>query len=150
MTKLYVKKLHAEATIPRKGNDDPRNAGYDLYARLDNPITIRSGERKCVPTDISIAIPAGFYGRIAPRSGLAVKNGIDVMAGVIDENYRGHVQVVLINLSTETDDKSVLDIKNGDRIAQLIIEKCEHVDMVEVESLDETLRGKGGWGSTGV
>ena len=98
-----------------------------------------------VQTDLAVAIPAGHYGRVAPRSGLAVKHFIDVGAGVIDSDYRGAVGVVLFNHSADD-----FHIKHGDRIAQLIIEKISTPAVVEVDDLDATERGAGGFGSTGV
>ena len=106
---------------------------------------IPAGGRGVVKTDISIACPAGTYARIAPRSGLAVKKGIDVGAGVVDADYRGNVGVVLFNFGTED---FAVDV--GDRIAQLILEKVNMAPVVEVEELTETERGAGGFGSTGV
>ncbi len=98
-----------------------------------------------VPTDLSVACPRGTYARIAPRSGLAVKNFIDVGAGVVDEDYRGPVGVVLFNFS-DVD----FQIKQGDRIAQMILEKIHTPQVVEVDDLEDTSRGAGGFGSTGV
>jgi dUTP pyrophosphatase len=100
-------------------------------------------ERKLFKTGLSIAIPQGMYGRIAPRSGLAYKDGIDVLAGVIDEDYRGDVGVILINFGT-----TEKQFKIGDRIAQIIFEFYNVVNVVEVKELDETVRSSGGWGST--
>merc|ERR1711862_510068 len=110
-------------------------------------IVVPSQQRRVVKTDLSIACPKGTYGRIAPRSGLAVKHGIDVGAGVVDADYRGPVGVVLFNFG----DKD-FTIEIGDRIAQLILEKiCADVEIVQVEGeLDDTKRGSGGFGSTGV
>ena len=124
-------------------------------------------ERKIVPTGISIEIPEGYYGRIAPRSGLAVREGIDVMAGVIDSNYRGQIGAVLINLNlheilfakeTESlqiynhlfDSENSVVLNKGDRIAQLIIERCFNADWEEVDDLSNTERKDGGFGSTGA
>lgn len=98
-----------------------------------------------VKTDIQIEVPTGCYGRVAPRSGLALKNSIDVGAGVIDEDYRGNVGVILFNFS-EID----FEVKKGDRIAQLICERIAHPNLVEVDTLTETARGEGGFGSTGT
>lgn len=98
-----------------------------------------------IPTDISMAIPSGYYGRVAPRSGLAVKHFIDVGAGVIDEDYRGPLGVVLFNHS-----QNDFAVKKGDRIAQLLLEKIATPDIEVVEDLDETERGAGGFGSTGI
>ncbi|KAF2977762.1 hypothetical protein EK904_007730 [Melospiza melodia maxima] len=101
-------------------------------------------EKAVVKTDIQIALPSGCYGRVAPRSGLAAKHFIDVGAGVIDEDYRGNVGVVLFNFGKET-----FEVKKGDRIAQLICERIYYPELEEVETLDDTERGEGGFGSTG-
>jgi dUTP pyrophosphatase len=134
---LKVKKLNDLATLPSKGS--PKAAAYDLCSTED--YTLMPMERKLFKTGLSIAIPNGMYGRIAPRSGLAFKDGIDVLAGVVDEDYRGEVGVVLINFST-TEKK----FKIGDKIAQMIFEFYNIVDIVEVKELDETVRGERGLG----
>ena len=132
------------------------DAGYDLYSRKF--LRINPMERALVPTGIKIAIPRGYYGRIAPRSGLALKYGIDVMAGVIDSGYRNELAVVLINLIvpqfvTSLDvtfgSQCAFEIKPGDRIAQLIIEKCYKADWKESDDLGETNRGVTGFGDSG-
>jgi dUTP pyrophosphatase len=105
---------------------------------------VLAGKRKVVKTGISIAIPPGYYGRVAPRSGLAVKKGIDVLAGVIDGGYRGEIGVVLQNLSNED-----YPFKKGDRVAQLILEQCNTIDWVELDELKDSARSDGGFGSTG-
>mmetsp|Transcript_25267 Transcript_25267/g.38798 ORF Transcript_25267/g.38798 Transcript_25267/m.38798 type:complete len:195 (+) Transcript_25267:211-795(+) len=138
---LLVKRLSTNAVIPTRGSD--LSAGYDLSAA--KAMTIAPGDRAVVPTDLSIACPAGTYGRVAPRSGLTVKKGIHVGAGVIDADYRGAVGVVLFNLGKED-----FEIQPGDRIAQLVLEQVLMVPVVEVEDLDKTVRGSGGFGSTGV
>ncbi|SHO78184.1 deoxyuridine triphosphate diphosphatase (dUTPase) [Malassezia sympodialis ATCC 42132] len=117
-------------------------AGYDLYACED--ALIPKGGRAVVQTGIHIALPEGHYGRVAPRSGLAVKHGIDTGAGVVDCDYRGLLGVVLFNFGSED-----FQFHAGDRIAQLIVEKISMPDIEEVETLDETERGSGGFGSTG-
>lgn len=141
MTSLFVKKLSEFATIPTKGSK--LAAGYDLYAAHE--YVIKSKGKEMVKTDLQIALPTGCYGRVAPRSGLAWKNFIDVGAGVIDEDYRGPVNVILFNFG---DDDFI--IKRGDRIAQLICEKIQQTDIVEVDDLEKTERGANGFGSTGV
>lgn len=138
---LLIKRLSENAVIPTRGSD--LSAGYDLSA--SQPATIPPGGRAIVRTDLSIACPPGTYGRVAPRSGLTVKKGIHVGAGVIDADYRGAVGVVLFNLGQED-----FEIKQGDRIAQLILEEIMMVPVLEVDDLDETVRGSGGFGSTGV
>lgn len=139
--KLLIKKLTELATVPTKGSK--LSAGYDLYSAYDYVIKARGKEM--VKTDLQIALPPGCYGRVAPRSGLAWKHSIDVGAGVIDEDYRGPVNVILFNFG-DVD----FEIKKGDRVAQLICEKIEQTDVQEVDDLDSTERGANGFGSTGV
>ncbi|XP_012670261.2 deoxyuridine 5'-triphosphate nucleotidohydrolase, mitochondrial isoform X1 [Clupea harengus] len=137
---LRFAKLTKNATVPTRGSS--KAAGYDLYSAYD--YTIGPMDKAIVKTDIQIAVPSGCYGRVAPRSGLAVKYFIDVGAGVVDEDYRGNVGVVLFNFNKET-----FEVKKGDRIAQLICEMICYPDLLELETLDETERGEGGFGSTG-
>lgn len=137
---IKIKLLSELGKIPTKGTDF--SAGYDLYAAENGEIDPL--KRCLIKTNISIAIPKGYYGRIAPRSGLAYKNGIDVMAGVIDSDYRGDVGVILYNTGIE-----VFSFNRGDRIAQLVIEKCHKADWVQVDDLSDTDRGDGGYGHTG-
>ncbi|KAF2146475.1 uncharacterized protein K452DRAFT_262285 [Aplosporella prunicola CBS 121167] len=139
-TTLQIELLSPSARAPTKGS--PFAAGHDLYASADTVVPARKWA--LVPTDIKISVPAGTYGRIAPRSGLAYKHGIDTLAGVIDADYRGPVGVILANL----DDKD-FPVKQGDRIAQLVIEKCVMAEVAVVEKLEDTVRGAGGFGSTG-
>lgn len=138
---LRVKKLSPAASIPARGS--PESAGFDL-ASAERTV-IKAGCRGIVKTDLSIACPPGTYARIAPRSGLAVKKFIDTGAGVVDADYRGPVGVVLFNFGTED-----FQVEIGDRVAQLILEKISMVNAVEVDSLEDTERGAGGFGSTGV
>jgi len=140
MISVYIKKLEESATIPTRATD--MDAGYDLYSIKDG--IVPAGGRKVVSTGIAIAIPPPYYGRIAPRSGLAVKRGIDVLAGVIDGGYRGEVGVVLQNLSDDD-----FPYKKGDRVAQLILEQCNTIGWVELEELEDSIRSDGGFGSTG-
>ncbi|KAK2988728.1 hypothetical protein RJ640_020993 [Escallonia rubra] len=136
-----VKKLSDKAVLPSRGS--PLAAGYDLSSAIETKVPARG--KALVPTDLSIAVPEGTYARVAPRSGLAWKHSIDVGAGVIDADYRGPVGVILFNHS-DVD----FEVKVGDRIAQLIIEKISTPEVTEVDDLDETVRGAGGFGSTGV
>ena len=138
---LRVKKLNPEATIPRRGSDGA--AGYDLYS-TDSAL-ILPGRRAVIGTGIAVEIPSGVYARVAPRSGLAVKNGIQIGAGVVDSDYRGEVKVVVFN----QDNKTPYMIKPGYRIAQLILEKCLTPEVEEIEEVTETNRGEDGFGSTG-
>ncbi|KAL2471776.1 Deoxyuridine 5'-triphosphate nucleotidohydrolase [Abeliophyllum distichum] len=138
---LRVKKLSDKACLPSKASS--LSAGYDLSSATETKVPSRG--KALIPTDLSIAIPEGTYARIAPRSGLAWKHSIDVGAGVIDADYRGPVGVILFNHSD-----SDFEVKTGDRIAQLIIQKIETPEVTEVDDLDSTVRGSGGFGSTGV
>ncbi|KAF6351158.1 deoxyuridine triphosphatase [Rhinolophus ferrumequinum] len=139
-TRLRFVRLSEHATAPSKGS--ARAAGYDLYSAYD--YTVPPMEKILVKTDIQIALPSGCYGRVAPRSGLAAKHFIDVGAGVIDEDYRGNIGVVLFNFGKEK-----FEVKKGDRIAQLICERIFYPEIEEVQVLDDTKRGSGGFGSTG-
>lgn len=124
-----------------------QSAGMDLYANIDEPITLGSLERKIIPTGIFISLPEGYEAQIRPRSGLAAKNGITCLnsPGTIDADYRGEIGVILANLS-----KDDFTINDGDRIAQMVIAKHETISWEEVENLDETERGAGGFGSSGT
>lgn len=142
-------KLHIVNTSnnPLPAYETKNSAGMDLRAFLpDGPVTLEPMRRILVPTGLYMEIPEGYEGQVRPRSGLALKSGITVLntPGTIDADYRGQVGVILINLS----DKPFV-INNGDRIAQLIIAKCEQMDAVQVEVLSETERGAGGFGHTG-
>ena len=143
--KVKFKKLSNNIEMPQYATE--QSAGMDLRAVLDEPVTLRSLERKVVMTNLSIALPRGFEAQVRPRSGLAAKHGITVLnaPGTIDADYRGNIGVILVNLSTEP-----FTINNGDGIAQLVVSKYERVEWVEVDDLDETDRGSGGFGSTGI
>ena len=138
---LCVKRLTHDAVLPTRGSNDA--AGYDLYST--DQIIIPPTRRALVGTSIAILMPNGVYGRVAPRSGLAVKHGIQVGAGVIDSDYTGEVRVVLFNHGDRD-----FEVKKGDRIAQLILEKCDTPRVEEIGFLEETDRGSGGFGSTGA
>jgi len=138
---IKVKLLSDLAKIPTQGTEF--SAGYDLYSAEQT--TVPSLGRKLIKTNISMAIPDNHYGRIAPRSGLAYKHGIDIMAGVIDADYRGDVGVILLNTDTNND----FDVEVGDKIAQIIIEKCHRVEFTNSDILETTKRGEGGYGHTG-
>lgn len=122
-----------------------QSAGMDLYANLEQSFTLKSLERKLIPTGLFIELPQGYEAQIRPRSGLAFKNGITVLnsPGTIDADYRGEIGVILVNLSTED-----LTINNGDRIAQMVIAKYETANWQEVSEINDTERGAGGFGST--
>ena len=124
-----------------------QSAGMDLRANLDEAITLNPLERRLIPTGLHISLPAGYEAQVRPRSGLALKKGITVLnsPGTIDADYRGEIGVVLINLSQED-----FVVEDGERIAQMVIAKHEQADFEAVEFLDETVRGEGGYGHTGV
>ena len=124
-----------------------QSAGMDLRANLDAPVTLKPLERRLIPTGLHIALPVGFEAQVRPRSGLALMKGITVLntPGTIDADYRGEIGVVLINLSQED-----FVVNDGERIAQMVIARHEKADFIEVEVLDETERGEGGYGHTGV
>lgn len=132
---------------PLPSYETSASAGMDLKANLDKPIILKPMDRAIVKTGLFIALSNGYEAQVRPRSGLAAKNGITVLnaPGTIDADYRGEIGVILINLSTEN-----FTINDGDRIAQLVIAKYEHAIWDEVDILEETKRGKGGFGSTGV
>jgi dUTP pyrophosphatase len=125
----------------------PQSAGMDLRANLEEPIILRPLERRLIPTGLHIALPAGYEAQVRPRSGLALKKGITVLnsPGTIDADYRGEVGVLLINLSQED-----FVVNDGERIAQMVIARHEQGEFEAVEVLDETERGEGGYGHTGV
>lgn len=125
----------------------PQSAGMDLRANIDEPITLRPMERRLIPTGLHIALPAGYEAQVRPRSGLALKHGLTVLnaPGTVDADYRGEVGVLLVNLG----DKDFV-INDGERIAQMVIARHETADFIAVEVLDETERGEGGYGHTGV
>jgi dUTP pyrophosphatase len=124
-----------------------QSAGMDLRANLDAPVTLKPLERRLIPTGLHIALPVGFEAQVRPRSGLALKKGITVLntPGTIDADYRGEIGVVLINLSQED-----FVVNDGERIAQMVIARHEKADFIEVEVLDATERGEGGYGHTGI
>merc|ERR1712110_1366426 len=138
---LKFAKLTEHAFAPKKGSK--LAAGYDLHSAYDYEIPPHG--KVIAKTDIQICVPDGTYGRIAPRSGLAAKNFIDIGAGVVDEDYRGNVGVVMFN---HADAEFV--VKKGDRIAQLVCEKIAYPELEVLETLDSTERGEGGFGSTGT
>lgn len=138
--------------VNRSGRDlpayaTPLSAGVDLRAALDEPVVLAPLARALVPTGLYMQIPAGYEGQVRPRSGLAAKKGITVLntPGTIDADYRGEIKVILVNLSDMP-----FTIEPGERIAQMVFARCEQAQFETVEALDETERGAGGFGSTGV
>lgn len=142
MESISVAKLSANAIIPTRGS--VYSAGWDLYASEECVIPAQG--KNIIKTDIAIAIPIGYYGRVAPRSGMAWKNHTDIGAGVIDSDYRGAIGVVMFNHGTKD-----LKVERDNRVAQLIIEKISTAILTEIpfEELDQTVRGTSGYGSTG-
>ena len=137
---IKFKKLSKLAVMPAQNT--PTDAGYDFFS-TENYV-LKSGERKLFKTNISCIIPSWYYGRVAPRSGLAYKHWIDVLAGVIDSEYRWDIWIILINFGDED-----FEVKIWDRIAQFIIEKCHYVERTEVDNLDETIRNDWSFWSSG-
>jgi len=138
---LFKRLMDHDLPVPTRGSEFA--AGLDLQAAEHT--VIEPGQRTLIKTGFAVQLPEGHYGRIAPRSGLAYKQGIDVLAGVIDIDYRGGIGVILLNTSHETFTANV-----GDKIAQLIVEACSYPGTEEVDDLPDTIRGAGGYGSTGV
>jgi len=140
-TTLQVKRLTETAKLPVRGSIHA--AGLDLFA--DASVSIMPHRNNLIPTGISVVIPTGYYGRIAPRSGVSFKTGAMVNAGVIDSDYRGELKILMQNPTPD-----YVDFKAGEKVAQLIIEKIALLEVKEVEVLDDTERGSNGFGSTGV
>lgn len=145
--KVLIKRIGNAKDLPLPRFMTMGAAGIDLYANVTENTTINPGEIKLVPTGISIAVPKGYEAQIRPRSGLASKYGISLVntPGTIDSDYRGEICVIMINFG-----KELFIIKRGERIAQMVINKIEIPDIIEVEELDSTDRGSGGFGSTGL
>lgn len=143
MPKIQFKALEKDAILPKYGSDAA--IGVDLYTMRNSlEYVLFPGERVMVRTGLAVAIPHGYYGRIAPRSGLAYKNGIVVLAGVIDPDYRGEIGVILLNTG-----KDGFVIRPGERIAQMIFECADRLQPEWADTLPDTVRGEGGFGSTG-
>jgi dUTP pyrophosphatase len=140
---LSLKRLDPSLPLPRYAHDG--DAGLDLYAATD--VDILPGQRVLIPTGVAIGIPEGYGGFVQPRSGLALRAGLSFVntPGLIDSHYRGEIKVIAINL----DQHSTISVAHGDKIAQLVIQRVERVEIAEVEQLDATIRGEDGFGSTG-
>jgi dUTP pyrophosphatase len=148
--KVRIQRLPAARDLPLPSHGSPGSAGFDLRAALpegEGEVVIRPGERLLVPTGLVLEIPPGWEGQVRPRSGLALRHGIGIVnaPGTIDSDYRGEVAVILINLG-----EAPFSLKRGDRIAQLVISRVETVEWEEAAMLEESGRGTGGFGSTGV
>lgn len=141
--KVLIKRLDPELPLPSYAK--PGDAGADIYSRID--AELNPGERKLIPTGIAIALPPGFAAFVHPRSGRAIKEGLGMVnaPGTVDAAYRGELQVILIN----HDSQNSISIRRGERIAQLVIQKVEHAEFIELEELPGSSRGASGFGSTG-
>ena len=141
---VLVKRLYPDVPLPAYGK--PGDAGADITTRVD--VTIEPGERLLVPTGLSIALPFGFVAFVHPRSGLAIKHGVSMVntPGTVDAGFRGELQVILIN----HDLREAISFKKGDRIAQLVIQRVEAAEFIEVDELPGSERASGGFGSTGT
>ncbi|MDT0201383.1 dUTP diphosphatase [Nocardioides sp. AE5] len=137
--------VRLDRDLPLPSYAHPGDAGADLMATED--VTLAPGERRMVPTGVALALPEGHVGLVHPRSGLAARHGISIVnaPGTIDAGYRGEIKVMLVNL----DPSQTVQLRRGDRIAQLVVQRYERAEFVEVDALDETARGTGGYGSTG-
>jgi dUTP pyrophosphatase len=144
MVQVLVKRLYPDVPLPKYGKAG--DAGADITTRVD--ITLQPGERVLVPTGLSIALPFGFAAFVHPRSGLAIKHGVSMVntPGTIDAGFRGELQIILIN----HDPREAISFVKGDRIAQLVVQRVEAADFVEVDELPGSERSTGGFGSTGV
>lgn len=146
---IFIKRLRSrgEKDLPLPSYQSEFAAGMDLMADLESPVELAPGARQLIPTGLAFEIPAGYEVQLRPRSGLAIRNGITLLnsPGTIDADYRGEVQVILINLGQES-----FTIKHGDRIAQMIVSPVSHVHLSLSENLGDTKRSSGGFGSTGV
>jgi dUTP pyrophosphatase len=142
--RLSIQRLDSGLPLPTYAHDG--DAGLDLFSTDD--VTLAPGERALIGTGIAVAIPSGYAGFVQPRSGLALRNGLTFVnsPGLIDSHYRGEIMLIAINHDTDTP----VNVNRGDKIAQLVIQRVERVELDEVDTLDSTVRGEGGFGSTGV
>jgi len=133
--------------LPLPKRQTPGSAGMDLHANVHEPVVIKKGERTLIPTGIRIALPIGYEAQVRPRSGLALNFGITVLnaPGTVDADYRGELCALLINLGTDD-----FTVRRGDRVAQMVLAKVKMAEFCEVAALPDSLRGEGGYGSTGV
>lgn len=146
MERIKVKIIN-DSSNPLPAYETPSSAGMDVRARLDSPVTLQPLQRALIPTGLRIQLPQGYECQVRPRSGLALKHGISLVntPGTIDADYRGEIGIIVINLSDQP-----YTIIDGERIAQLVIKEYVHVTWEQVDRIDETERGEGGFGHTGV
>jgi dUTP pyrophosphatase len=144
--KVRARRLEHARDLPLPERATAESAGFDLRAAIEQPMTIGPGDRALVPTGLMLEIPAGWEGQVRPRSGLALRHGVTLLnsPGTIDSDYRGEVGVILVNLGREA-----FTLARGERVAQVVFGRLEPVEWVEVESVKESERGEGGFGSTG-
>jgi dUTP pyrophosphatase len=144
---IFVKRLRKDHSVPIPRYMTEGASGMDLFASLEKEVTLEPGERKLIPTGMAIAIPEGFEGQVRPRSGLAIQKGIGIVngPGTIDSDYRGEIGVLLINFGKES-----FTIRNGERIAQMVISQVFRTTLEEVDDLPATQRQGGGFGHTGI
>ena len=144
---IFVKRLRKDHSVPIPRYMTEGASGMDLFASLEKEVTLEPGERKLIPTGMAIAIPEGFEGQVRPRSGLAIQKGIGIVngPGTIDSDYRGEIGVLLINFGNES-----FTIRNGERIAQMVISQVFRTTLEEVDDLPATQRQGGGFGHTGI
>lgn len=145
--RVKVKRLNNNVDLPLPDYETAGAAGMDIRAALDENVTLRPGEIRMIPTGLAVSIPPGYEGQVRPRSGLALKHGIGMVnaPGTIDSDYRGEIGLILINWG-----KRPFVINRGDRIAQMLISRVYRADIVEVDDLDATQRGEGGFGHSGL
>lgn len=145
--KVSIRRLSGNGDVPLPSKATESSAGFDLRASVDETVVIPPGGRKLVPTGIAIALPEGFEAQIRPRSGLAIKKGLTLLntPGTVDADYRGEIKVILVNLGQDG-----VEVRRGDRIAQMVVQQLPEAVLEEVESLPDTERGSGGFGHTGT
>jgi dUTP pyrophosphatase len=145
--RIYIQRLRKGHSVSMPQYMTPGASGMDLFANLETEVTLEPGERKMIPTGIAVAIPEGFEGQVRPRSGLAIQKGIGIIngPGTIDSDYRGEIGVLLINFGKEP-----FTIRNGERIAQMVISQVFRATLEEVDDLSVTQRQGGGFGHTGI
>jgi dUTP pyrophosphatase len=144
---IYIKRIRKDRPAPVPQYMTAGASGMDLFASLEGEITLEPGERKLIPTGIAVAIPKGFEGQIRPRSGLAIQKGVGIVngPGTIDSDYRGEIGILLINFGKEP-----FTIRDGERVAQMVISQVYRATLIEVDDLPETPRQGGGFGHTGI
>ncbi len=144
---IKIRRLKDSEDLPLPGYESKGSSGMDIRASIKGDVQLKPGEIMLIPTGLAVSVPAGYEAQIRPRSGLALRHGIGMVnsPGTIDSDYRGEIGIVMINWGAEP-----FTIKRGDRIAQMVISKVYRADLVEVDDLDTTVRGKGGFGHTGT